>query len=199
MFSGIIQGIAIVFHIEDKKNLKSFTMQFPEKILKGLKIGSSVSNNGCCLTVTNIEKKFVTFDVIKETLELTTFNLIKLGDFINIERSIKFNSEIGGHLITGHIITTAKIHKIINKDNIYAIYLELNNIDLMKFIFYKGLVAVDGISLTVGNIIKNRFSVYLIPKTLLDTNIRSKKIGQYVNIEFDRITQTIVNTVENLI
>ncbi|CAL1329408.1 riboflavin synthase subunit alpha [Candidatus Providencia siddallii] len=198
MFTGIIENTMQVIKIIKKNNFQKHILEFKKELLTNLKIGASVSHNGCCLTVTKINKKKVTFDLIKETLKLTNLNNIKEGDFINIERSAKYGDEIGGHILSGHIITTAKIINISKSKYNYQICLILKNLNIMKYISYKGFIAIDGISLTVGDINEKNFFINLIPETILKTTLGKKNIGDVVNVEIDSYTQTIVNTIENL-
>ncbi len=199
MFSGIIDGIAQVISINKKKKLYTYAIRFPPTLLKKLKLGASISNNGCCLTVIKVDNCYVSFDVMKVTLEHTNLGYLKIGDYINIERSIRYGDEIGGHIVSGHIINTAEISKISKLNNNYIIWFAIKDISLMKYIFYKGFICVDGISLTIVNIIKNRFCVSIIPETLSLTTIGMKKAGELVNIEIDFYTQITVDTTERLI
>ncbi|MDE5285835.1 MAG: riboflavin synthase, partial [Buchnera aphidicola] len=118
-----------------------------------------------------------------ETLKKTNLGLLNVGDEINIERSLQYGSEIGGHLISGHIIDTIEITKVINQGNNYTLWFHVRNARLLKYIFYKGFICIDGISLTVGDIIKNEFCVHLIPETLVRTIIKNKINGDLVNLE----------------
>ncbi|WP_367670705.1 riboflavin synthase subunit alpha [Sodalis-like secondary symbiont of Drepanosiphum platanoidis] len=199
MFTGIIQSTSKIISIKNKKNFSSYEINIKKFLLKKLSIGASISNNGCCLTVTNIKDKIISFDLTKETLTLTNLGLLKIGDFVNIERSAKIGEEIGGHLLSGHIICTAIINKILNKNNNYIIWFNISQKNICKYIYYKGYISIDGISLTINNIKKSLFSVCLIPETLRTTTLGKKKCGDKVNIEIDLQTQIIVDTVEKFI
>lgn len=199
MFTGIVECMAEIVFIKRKKNFLTYTIKLSSKMIKNLKIGCSISNNGCCLTVTKIKKNFLSFDVIEETLCITNLGELKVGDKVNIERSMKLKDEIGGHLMSGHIMTTAKIYKIKNIINNYEIFFFLKKYELMKYILKKGFIGIDGISLTINKVYKNKFSVNLIPKTLSSTTIGVKKIGDNVNIEIDYQTQLIVHSVERIL
>ncbi|ALD15075.1 riboflavin synthase subunit alpha [Buchnera aphidicola (Aphis glycines)] len=199
MFTGIVHGIGQIVSIDKKKKLHTYTIAFSSVLLKDLKLGASVSNNGCCLTVTTIDNYYVTFDVMQITLNYTNLGLTDTGNYVNLERSAKYGDEIGGHIVSGHIINTAKISKILKSNNNYIIWLKLNDLSLMKYIFCKGFICIDGISLTIVSIINDEFSVSIIPETLSLTTIGFKKIGELVNIEVDLQTQIIVDTTERLI
>ncbi|MFP3029325.1 MAG: riboflavin synthase subunit alpha [Arsenophonus sp.] len=196
MFTGIIKGKGILVAVEDSVNFCTYTVQFSNELLSGLETGASVANNGCCLTVTHIDDDKVSFDLIKETLRLTNLGSLKLGDMINLERSAKYGDEIGGHVISGHIITTAEIAKIFKTKNNLKIWFHMHNKQLMKYILHKGFISVDGISLTVGEVVNNRFCVHLIPETISRTTIAERSLGEKVNIEIDPHTQAVVDTVE---
>lgn len=201
MFTGIIQGKGKVISLKKNTNLYTITIYFPKKLIINLKEGDSVSNDGCCLSVIYIKNQNVTFNIIQETLNLTNFKNIKINDEINLERAMKYNEEIGGHIMSGHIITTAKIKKINKSKNNLQLWFELNDIKLMKYILYKGFIGIDGISLTVGKIFNNQFSVNLIPETIKRTTIAKKYFNKttLANIEIDFQTKTIVDTTEKII
>lgn len=199
MFTGIVQGIAQVMSIDKKKKLHTYTIHCPSYLLNNLQLGASISNNGCCLTVKHIDSCYISFDIMKITLDHTNLGYVNISDYINIERSAKYGDEIGGHIVSGHIINTATISKILKLDNNYIISFKIKDRLLMKYIFYKGFICVDGISLTIVNIINNGFCVSIIPETLCTTTIGNKQIGDLVNIEIDLYTQITVDTSERFI
>ncbi|QCI21999.1 riboflavin synthase subunit alpha [Buchnera aphidicola] len=199
MFTGIVDGFATVFDIKKKKKIHNLTTKLPSTLCKNIKIGDSIAHNGCCLTVKKIENYYIMCDIIEETLKSTNLGFLKIGENVNIERSVKYGDEIGGHIISGHVTNTVEIVKILNSDNNYILWLRLKNKNLKKYIFKKGFICLDGISLTVGNIIEDKFCVNIIPQTLFHTTIRNKKHGSLMNIEIDFYTQTIVDTTERLI
>ncbi|XBC38818.1 MAG: riboflavin synthase subunit alpha [Buchnera aphidicola (Melaphis rhois)] len=200
MFTGIIQDVAKIVCIKKYKNFSQWSIQLYNIDINTLLLGSSISCNGCCLTVKSIYNDHVNVDIIQETLKLTSLKNFYESQYINIERSVKFGEEIGGHLVSGHIMTTAKICEVIICDDpIRQLWMKLNDISFMKYIFYKGFICIDGISLTVGNIKKNLFCVFLIPTTILNTTIGSKSIGDIVNIEIDYFTKLTVDSIEQVI
>ncbi|HCW99868.1 MULTISPECIES: riboflavin synthase subunit alpha [Pantoea] len=199
MFTGIVQGTAKIVSIEEKELFRTHVAELPEELLPGLALGASVAHNGCCLTVTAIEGNRVSFDLIKETLRVTNLGDLQEGDVVNIERAAKFSDEIGGHLMSGHIMTTAEICKIIQSENNREVWFKIQDPAQMKYILHKGFVGIDGISLTVGEVTKSKFCVYLIPETLERTTLGAKKLGHRVNIEIDPHTQAIVDTVERVL
>jgi len=199
MFTGIVQGTAEIIAIEEKELFRTHTVRLPQELLPGLALGASVAHNGCCLTVTAIDGDCVSFDLIKETLRITNLGELKVGDRVNIERAAKFSDEIGGHLMSGHIMTTAEICKIVQSENNREIWFKLQDVAQIKYILHKGFVGIDGISLTVGDVTKSKFCVHLIPETLERTTLGAKKLGHKVNIEIDPHTQAIVETVERVL
>ncbi|PPI86801.1 riboflavin synthase subunit alpha [Candidatus Pantoea edessiphila] len=198
MFTGIVQGTAEIVYIEKNFLPYDYTIKFPKELMANLKLGASVMINGCCLTVNNINDFYVNFCVINETLKISNLVNLSKGDIVNIERSVKINDEIGGHLMSGHIMTTAEIYKIVKSDNNYIIWFKINDYNKMKYIFHKGCIGIDGISLTIGEIVEKNFCVFIIPETLHRTTIGQKNLGYHANIEIDLYTQVIVDTVERL-
>lgn len=199
MFTGIVQGTATLVSIDEKPNFRTHVIELPETMLPGLETGASVAHNGCCLTVTEIDGNRVSFDLMKETLRITNLGELVVGDSVNVERAAKFNDEIGGHLMSGHIMTTAEVAKILTSENNRQIWFKIRDKSLMKYILHKGYIGIDGISLTVGEVTASRFCVHLIPETLQRTTLGSKKLGSRINIEIDPQTQAIVDTVERVL
>lgn len=199
MFTGIVQGTAEVLAIEEKPNFRTHIVKMPPELLHDLQLGASVSHNGCCLTVTGVEGDRVSFDLIKETLRITNLGSLNAGDRVNVERAARFSDEIGGHLMSGHIMTTAEITRILTAENNREIWFKPQDASQMKYIMHKGYIGIDGISLTVGEVTRTKFCVHLIPETLARTTLGSKRLGQRVNIEIDPQTQAIVATVERVL
>ena len=193
MFTGIVQGTAKLVSIDEKPNFRTHVVELPDHMLDGLETGASVAHNGCCLTVTEIN------GLMKETLRITNLGDLKVGDWVNVERAAKFSDEIGGHLMSGHIMTTAEVAKILTSENNRQIWFKVQDSQLMKYILYKGFIGIDGISLTVGEVTPTRFCVHLIPETLERTTLGKKKLGARVNIEIDPQTQAVVDTVERVL
>lgn len=190
MFTGIVQGTGSVHSIEGDSTL-TFAIQIPST--DGLEVGGSVSIDGVCLTATSIGQQ-VTFDVIPETIHRTTLGSLKPGDSVNVERALKFGDELGGHLLSGHIMGTAQISKVDNQD--YSICCPP---EMSDYIQEKGYIAVDGISLTIGETDGNGgFDVHIIPETLRLTTLGNKAVGDRVNIEIDAMTQAVVETTKRM-
>ncbi|MGQ0286743.1 riboflavin synthase subunit alpha [Pasteurellaceae bacterium 22721_9_1] len=196
MFTGIVQGTAQIHSIENKTNFRTHTIKMPQELLADLQLGASVAHNGVCLTVTQIEGDLISFDLMQETLRITNLGALKQGDSVNVERAMRFGAEVGGHLLSGHVYCTAKISERIATENNLQLWFELPNQEVMKYILTKGFIAIDGISLTIGEVKGLKFCVNLIPETIERTLIAKKAIGELVNIEIDPQTQAIVDTVE---
>ena len=199
MFTGIVLGTAEIIDIEEQPLFRTHKVKFPAEWLEALEIGASVAHNGCCLTVTAIEGNIVSFDLIKETLRVTNLGQLSVGDRVNIERAAKFSDEIGGHLMSGHIMTQASVSKIIQSEHNREVWFEINDSNLMKYVLHKGFIGIDGCSLTIGDVTERRFCVHLIPETLERTLLSDRKLGDKVNIEIDTQTQAIVDTVERIL
>lgn len=169
----------------------------PNELIQGLTLGASVAHNGCCLTVTHIEQQLVSFDLMQETLNVTNLGLLNVGDYVNVERAAKFGDEIGGHAMSGHIMATAIVSAVNISENNHQVWFSVPT-HLMKYIFAKGYIGIDGISLTIGEVKDCCFNVNLIPETLQRTNLESRMINDVINIEIDPQTQAIVDTVERV-
>lgn len=198
MFTGIVQGVGKIIHITEKDKLRSFQVELPTELTENIEIGASIANDGCCLTVTEFVDNKVSFDLMQETLAITTLGKKRVGDFVNIERSAKYGNEIGGHIMSGHISCTAKIIKIITSETNCEMTLVMPQ-QFMKYVLYKGFIGIDGASLTVGEINDNHFKIHLIPETLAITTLKNKQENDLVNIEIDSQTQAIVDTVERVL
>ncbi|MGL6070556.1 riboflavin synthase subunit alpha, partial [Craterilacuibacter sp.] len=140
----------------------------------------------------------VSFDLMQETLRLTNLGTLAIGDFVNVERAARFGDDIGGHAMSGHIFCCAEVVAVVESPNNHMLRFSLPDAAL-KYVFAKGYVGIDGISLTVGELVDNTFSVHLIPETLARTIIGSRRVGGKVNIEVDPQTQAIVDTVERVL
>lgn len=196
MFTGIVQGTAQIKAITEGTNFRTHVVEMPQEMLKGLQIGASVAHNGVCLTVTTIKDNLVSFDLMQETLKITNLGELKAGDFVNIERAMQMGTEIGGHILSGHVYCTVDIVERLPSENNLQIWFQLPNKTMMKYVLTKGFIAVDGISLTIGEVREQSFCVNLIPETIHRTLIGKKEVGEKVNIEIDPQTQAIVDTVE---
>lgn len=197
MFTGIVQGVATVDEVLAQPGLSSFRIRFPEDTLAGVNVGASVAIDGTCLTVTRQEDDRLWFDAMQETLGLTTLGNLCPGDKVNFERAARIGDEIGGHLLSGHVHTTAEVVAIDRPENNCILHFEVPPA-WARYIFPKGYIAINGASLTIGEVTGNRFNVYLIPETLRATTFADSQVGDQVNIEIDSQTQTIVDTLARM-
>ena len=183
MFTGIIEDSGVV---KSLAKTKAGARLFVESKVcsSGTKIGDSININGACLTDTDIKGAVLLFDISSETLDRTTLGRLKAGDCLNIERSLRADSRLGGHFVTGHIDTTGKLISKEDQGDFFKIEIEIPQ-NIMAYLAEKGSIAVDGISLTINALFKNSFTVMLIPHTLSVTTLSWKKRGDYVNIEAD--------------
>lgn len=202
MFTGIVQTQATVISTNQQQGVMRLVLAVAKQYVTKLELGASVAINGCCLTVVKVDNisdqplAQVHYDVIDETLQLTNLGKLIAGSTVNYERSMTFGTELGGHIVSGHIHCTAQIENIIHTQDNCKIQLCLPS-KWQKYVMYKGFVSVNGASLTVGETDEQGFWLHLIPETLAITNIGKAEIGDALNIEVDQQTYTIINTVEN--
>ena len=195
MFTGIVQGIGAVSSIEKGEAVWTFAIDLPNTA--GLERGASVAINGVCLTATQMDGARVFFDVIQETLERTNLGRLAGGDEVNVERSLKMGDELGGHLLSGHIMGTGEITARTEVGEGVDMTISAPS-SMMKFIHEKGYIGLNGASLTIGEVVEHQFNIHLIPETLRLTTFASIQKGDIINIEIDAMTQTIVATVERI-
>ena len=192
MFTGIIEAVVKVTSLTKRENLYVLSVEKP-KMFNDIKIGDSIANDGACLTVTSMSNGALSFDLMKETLDATTLNHAKAGTRLNLERAMKADARLGGHFVTGHVDAVGTIKDIRTLPNYVEYRIKLQK-DLMCYVVPKGSVAIDGISLTVGEVKKGWFAVYFIPHTLDVTAIGAKKVGDEVNIETDLLAKYILKS-----
>ena len=193
MFTGIVAGTVPIVKIEEKDFIRTFTVNL-DGYSDNLEIGASVALDGVCMTVVSIDNNLVKFDAIEETLTRTTLGSLSVDSSVNIERSLKMGDELGGHIISGHVLISAKILQIKDRGEGIDILVE-NPYDVRHYILEKGYISIDGMSLTIGNVSKDSFALHIIPETLRVTTIGEKKVGDFVNIEIDSRTQAVVETI----
>ena len=199
MFTGIVQGMGQVVDVETAEGICRLTVDLGS-LADGLQAGASVANNGTCLTVSGIDGSRVRFDVIAETMHLTNLGSLSAGDPVNIERSLRFGDELGGHVLSGHVSGTATVCEIIAEGDNRTMWFDVDA-SLMGYLLWKGWVALDGASLTISGVDRDghRIAVSLIPETLERTTFGRVSVGDSVNLEIDAHTQAIVHTVKGLL
>ena len=208
MFTGIVQGLATVRSITDRPGLRSFTLALPPGFCDGagsglansLAIGASVAVDGVCLTVTSLPgADAASFDVMQQSLSLSTLGGLREGSRINVERAARDGAEIGGHPLSGHVDFMATVAEVRRPENNQVLKIAVPA-PWMRYIFAKGYIAVNGASLTVAEAQRHAdgsgsFEVWLIPETLRMTTFGDKAEGAHVHIEIERQTQVFVDTV----
>ena len=201
MFTGIVQGIAEVSSLVDRPGLRSFTLKFPAGFGEGLAIGASVSCDGVCLTVTElVGVDAARFDAMQQSLSLTTLSGLRKGSRVNVERAAKEGAEVGGHVLSGHVDFMATLDSIRQPENNHVLRITVPP-PWMRYVFAKGYIAINGASLTVAEADRRAgwFEVWLIPETLRMTTFADKAPGALLNIEIERQTQVIVDTVRDAV
>ncbi len=193
MYTGIVSGTAPVIAVADGEGIRALTIDL-DGFSEGLQIGASVALDGVCMTVVSMVGTEVRFDAIEETLDRTTLGRATQGHMVNVERSLRMGDELGGHILSGHVMMTAKIIGRIERGEGLDIVIE-NPLGARPYILEKGFIAVDGMSLTIGEVSDEGFALHIIPETLRATTIGDKGVGDSVNIEIDSRTQAVVETV----
>ncbi len=204
MFTGIVQGVARIEALREAAGLRSFRLEFAPGFADGLAVGASVAVDGVCLTVTALHgDRAADFDVMQQTLAVTTLGSLTPGSGVNVERAAKDGAEIGGHPLSGHIDFTARLSELRQPENNQVLRFAVPA-PWMRYIFAKGYIAVAGASLTVAEAGREPggagwFEVWLIPETLRATTFGGTRIGDSVNIEIERATQVMVDTVREAV
>ena len=197
MFTGIVSGKGHVQKIIKSKDYLSLIIKGPKGFSKNLTKGASVSVNGVCLTVKKGKTDILEFDVIEETLQKTNLKDISKSSKVNLERSMTAKTEIGGHLVSGHIHGTGEVLKVINRQATKDLQIKIPT-SLREYFFYKGYVALNGCSLTIGKVLKTSFYIHLIPETVSVTTFKDIKKGDLINIEIEQATINTVETVKRV-
>ena len=196
MFTGIISGTGTIKSITGSKRTSNSDRRIRlelGRVGKGLKIGDSVSVNGTCLTVIVLNKTAAEFEIVKETMDRTTLGSFKDGDSVNLERSLKLSDRFEGHIVLGHVDGVGEISDVIKFPAEIKMWIRVKGKEMMKYLVPKGSVTVDGISLTVVDVGKYKFSVALVPHTVSKTTIGTKVRGDTVNLEFDILSKYLAN------
>lgn len=184
MFNGIIFNKGTIKSI--KKNSKSILIGIKSNLkIKKEELGSSISCNGVCLTLVKIDKKIIYFYISIETIRRSNFSKIKIGDEVNLEKSLVYGQKISGHFTQGHVDTTAKVKKILLVDNSWILKLEFKNKKLIKHLEEKASISINGVSLTISKISNKNIILNIIPHTLKLTNLKNLRLNDTVNVELD--------------
>ncbi|CUU05762.1 riboflavin synthase alpha chain [Candidatus Kryptobacter tengchongensis] len=183
MFTGIIEEVGKVKSVVQKGKARVFAIS-SEKLLNDIKIGDSVAVNGVCLTVFEKLNEYFKVEAVEETIKKTNLGNLKTGDRVNLELSLKLGDRLGGHIVLGHVDTTGVIENILKLKNSWIFDIKFPS-EFRKYIIPKGSIAVDGISLTIAEVDDSKFKVSIIPFTWENTNLKFKRSGDRVNLEFD--------------
>ncbi len=200
MFTGIVEETAVVERI--KPSAKSIELTVRAKVCgRGLKIGDSLAVNGCCLTVVHLASRgaarLIRMDLLKETWQRTNLQYACAGSLVNLERSLKVGARLGGHFVTGHIDGTGTITRWERAGSDHVLEISAPP-DVMRYLVFKGSIAVDGISLTVATVSKKKFRVWIIPHTFEVTALRQRAVGAAVNLETDLLGKYVQQFVRAL-
>ena len=190
MFTGLISELGTVSAVTKGESSAIFTINAP-LLINEIKLGDSVAVNGVCLTATSITERSFTADVMVQTLSLTSLSQVSVGSAVNLELAAQLNARMGGHMVSGHIDGVATVVGLTQGDKWLQFDIKVPK-NLSKYIVNQGSIALDGVSLTVGEINEaNLVTVWLIPETLTRTNLAAKKPGELVNVEVDLIAKYV--------
>ena len=189
MFTGLIEEVGRVLWIRMSDRGTQLQLTAP-KLAPALAVGDSVSVNGCCLTVSSLRAEQVTFDLLEETLDRTNLKQLRRDSPVNLERALVAGAPLGGHFVQGHIDCAAKVISFERSGEDYRLEIDLPE-DFAHYAAYKGSVAINGISLTVAELLEKSFAVWIIPHTKRHTNIDKIASGDLVNIEFDILAKYV--------
>jgi riboflavin synthase len=190
MFTGIVEEVGAIERILPTK--KSIELTVRMKVCgQGLKVGDSLAINGCCLTAVKVHSsgkaKLAQFDLLQETWERTNLQFARVGSLVNLERPLLANGRLGGHFVTGHIDGVGRITRWEMAGQDHVLDVSAPPAEVMRYVIFKGSIAIDGISLTVAAVQKKAFRVWIIPHTYEVTALRERKLGDAVNLEADLI------------
>ena len=190
MFTGIVEGVGKVISLKEQRESWCLSLSLPFEDNSGLEAGASLAVNGCCLTFRENANEEGSFDLLDETLARTNLGTLKVGDLVNLERSMTANGRIGGHFVTGHIDVVGEVK--IFEERGKNLYLRVSlPLEYSKYLVDKGSVSVDGCSLTVCEVEEDSFAIWLIPHTLARTNLNDRKVNDKVNLEFDILAKYV--------
>lgn len=189
MFTGLVREVGDVVWLRRSDKVVQLLVRAPRSAARA-RIGESVAVNGCCLTVTACRDEQFMFDLLEESLGRTNLGDLKPGDPVNLERALRVDGRLGGHFVQGHIDCTAKVLALEEKGPDLRIDIALPS-DFARYLAFKGSVAINGVSLTVADLGEDRFSVWIIPHTLENTNLGDLEVGDRVNLEFDILAKYV--------
>jgi len=189
MFTGLVEEVGGVLALHTSDRGRQLQIAAPQ-IANRIHAGESVAVNGCCLTVTGHHGDHLAFDLLEETLERTNLKTLRRDSRVNLERALSANARLGGHFVQGHIDCTARVLSFEEIENDHRLEVELAS-EFSHYVAAKGSIAVNGISLTVAELLPSSFACWIIPHTKRQTNLASAKPGDLVNVEFDILAKYV--------
>ncbi|WP_448583759.1 riboflavin synthase [Thermocrinis sp.] len=189
MFSGLVEELGIVEELRFVPGGAKLTVR---SSMEDIKIGDSVAVNGVCLTVVDLQKNTLSFDLSQETLSRSNLKLLKKGDLVNLERALRVGDRIGGHFLQGHVDFTSKILLFSQRGSHWELKIFIPD-EYKEYIVEKGSIGIDGISLTINYVEQNAVSINIIPHTYERTNLKHRKVGDLVNVELDILGKYVIN------
>lgn len=201
MFTGLVEEMGSVVSIEHGSSSTKIKIRC-SKVLENIKIGDSISTNGVCLTAFSFDNDTFSAFVMGETMRKTNLSSLQIGHKVNLERAMRVGDRLGGHIVTGHVDGIGVVSDMLEEDNAMWISIQAHS-SIIKYLIYKGSIAIDGISLTVAFLEENAFKVCIIPHTQDETTLVNKRVGDVVNLECDIVGKyienfTLRNTTNNL-
>ncbi len=195
MFTGIVESTGRVLNFAEGKDSWLLEVAAPNSIAAGLKKGDSLANNGCCLTLVGAQRLSddeikLSFDLLDETVRLTSFDGLKNGALVNLERPLAAGDRLGGHFVSGHVDFKSSVMAFEKRGKNYYLRVSVPR-EFIKYVVYKGSIAIDGISLTIAEAHEDSLAVWLIPHTLKVTNLSECFVGKFVNLEFDLLAKYV--------
>jgi len=191
MFTGIVKDIGKISKISRKDGFWNIGVKSKE-ISARTSVSGSVTVNGVCLTMVKKERDTLYFDVVTPTLKISNLKRLKIGDYVNLEPSLSIGDKLEGHFVLGHIDTESKLRRIIKEKGSFALEIDIRQ-EFKKYLVPKGSITLDGISLTIAEIKNSTVLINIIPFTWDNTNLRYKKAGMFINVEFDYLVKSLLN------
>lgn len=189
MFTGLVEEVGTVLAVRPTENGTDLQISAPG-IAQGIRTGDSIAVNGCCLTVTACEREQLTFDLLEETLNRTNLRTLRRDTPVNLERALAAGARLGGHFVQGHIDCTVRATAFEQSGADHRLEIELPA-EFAHYVAFKGSIAVNGISLTVAEVLPQSFVVWIIPHTRRHTNLSATAAGDWLNIEFDLLAKYV--------
>ena len=190
MFTGIVREIGTVVALDAGEDAARIVVEAPATAAEDVRIGDSISLNGCCLTVTAIDETRLTFTAVRETLELTSLGALAVGSSLNVEPALRVSDRLGGHIVQGHVDGCGTIEAIEDEAEGKRLTVAAPE-EVMRYCVYKGSIAVDGVSLTIAALREEAFAIALIPHTLAATTLGQRERGDRVNLEVDVLAKHV--------